>query len=196
MIHPIFDRMRGGIGEHAHFRAPPFQTHPKFYEKTPKREREERKKIVAGEGRKSAKFWASHPSGPHPSGPPPIGALTFSGFGPPPFGAPSIRGRTDCETTKTQILAKNGLAKNGLSRASRQFQDKDHNRGCLARSHLWHGRLDQFCLSQSIFGHHVITANLFLANLCVCVCVCFVVLCTSRWHRLPVFDFIREVQEG
>ena len=54
-------------------------------------EREERKKIVAGEGKKSAKFWAPHPSGPHPSGfhpsgPHPSGPI-FSRFGPPPFGA-------------------------------------------------------------------------------------------------------------
>ena len=30
-------------------------------------------------------------------------------FGPPPFGAPTLRGRTDCETTKTLGLAKNGF---------------------------------------------------------------------------------------
>ncbi len=41
----------------AHLSAPALQTPPKFHEKTPR------------EG-KSAKFWASHPSGPHPSGPP------------------------------------------------------------------------------------------------------------------------------
>ena len=34
-------------------------------------EREERKRLVAGEGKKSAKFWAPHPSGPHTSGPHP-----------------------------------------------------------------------------------------------------------------------------
>ena len=43
-------------------------------------EREERMKFPAGESKKSAKFWAVHPSGPpHPSGPHP--------FGPPPFRA-------------------------------------------------------------------------------------------------------------
>ena len=37
-------------------------------------------KTVTGEGKRRAKFWA-----PHPSGPPPFGALPF---GAPPFGAP------------------------------------------------------------------------------------------------------------
>ena len=45
----------------------------------------------AEDGEKSAKFWASHPSGPHPSGLHPSN-LTFSRFAPhpekpPPFGA-------------------------------------------------------------------------------------------------------------
>ena len=34
-------------------------------------------------------------------------------FGQKPFGAPTLPCRTDCETTKTHILGKNGLAKNG-----------------------------------------------------------------------------------
>ena len=38
----------------------------------------EKNDISGGREKKSAKFWATHPSGPH--GP------TFSGFGPPPFG--------------------------------------------------------------------------------------------------------------
>ena len=33
----------------------------------------------------------------------------------PTLRAPTLRGRTDCETTKTLILAKNGLAKHGLA---------------------------------------------------------------------------------
>ena len=72
---------------HDSLRAQPctFQTPPKFHERTPKRE--ERKKIVAGERKKSAKFWAPHPSGPHPSGPTLRGPI-FSRFGLPPFGAP------------------------------------------------------------------------------------------------------------
>ena len=44
-------------------------------------EREERKKIVAGEGTKSAKFWALHPSGPHPFGGPTLRGPTLSRFG-------------------------------------------------------------------------------------------------------------------
>ena len=54
----------------AHFR------HPKIQRKDP-HEREERKKIVAGDEKKKREIL----------GPPPFGALTFSGFGPPPFGA-------------------------------------------------------------------------------------------------------------
>ena len=62
------------------------------------KEREKRMKTVAGEGKKSAKFWAPNPSGPHPSGLHPSGlhpsglptlrGPTFSRFGPPPFAAP------------------------------------------------------------------------------------------------------------
>ena len=36
-------------------------------------ERGKKSEMVAGEGKKSAKFWAPHPSGPHPSGPHPSG---------------------------------------------------------------------------------------------------------------------------
>ena len=61
-------------------------------------ERHKNSETVAGKGRKSAKFWAPHPSGPqthrgstllgpHPSGPPPFGAPLFLGLGP-------IRGST------------------------------------------------------------------------------------------------------
>ena len=46
--------------------------------KTQKRGRE-RMKTVAGEGKKSAKFWAPHPSGPHPSVPPPFRCPTLRG---------------------------------------------------------------------------------------------------------------------
>ena len=59
-------------------RPPALQTPPKFHEKTPRDE--ERKKIVVGEGKKSAKFWPptlrAPPFGAHPSGP---------HFGPPLF---------------------------------------------------------------------------------------------------------------
>ena len=36
-------------------------------------ERHKKSEMVAGEGKKSAKFWAPHPSGPHPAGPHPSG---------------------------------------------------------------------------------------------------------------------------
>ena len=41
-------------------------------------------KIVAGEGKKNAKFWAPTLRGPHPSGPPPFGAPTGNPSAPPP----------------------------------------------------------------------------------------------------------------
>ena len=54
----------------AHSRVAALQTPPNFHEKTPsEREREKERKLECGEGKKSAKFWASPPSGPHPSNP-------------------------------------------------------------------------------------------------------------------------------
>ena len=74
----------------AHLSAPALQTPPKFNEKTPREGRKER--ILRREReKKSAKFWASHPSGPtfpaptfgpHPSG------SHFYWFGAPPFWPP------------------------------------------------------------------------------------------------------------
>ena len=69
----------------AHLSVPAFQTPPKFHE-TPKREKKERK-MWRGERKKSAKFWAPHPSGPHTSGPHPFGAPLL---GPPPFRPPPV----------------------------------------------------------------------------------------------------------
>ena len=61
----------------------------KIPRKDPKREEEERK-MRREEGKKSAKFWAPHPSGLHPFGAlqTPFGAPPF---GAPPFGAPPFR---------------------------------------------------------------------------------------------------------
>ena len=64
----------------AHFRAPTFQTPPKFHKRTRKKGKKE---IVVGEGKRN--FGPSHPSGP------PL----FLGLGPhpwrpPPFGAPQL----------------------------------------------------------------------------------------------------------
>ena len=66
-------------------------TGPSNTNKIPPQERERRKKIVAEEGKKRAKFWAPHPSGLHPSGLHPSGPHPS---GPPPFGAPTLRGPT------------------------------------------------------------------------------------------------------
>ena len=52
-----------------------------FHEKTPRETQKQRN--GGGKGRKSAKFWAPHPSGPHP-----FGAPLSLGLGPPPIGAP------------------------------------------------------------------------------------------------------------
>ena len=54
-------------------------------------ERHRNSETVAGKGRKSAKFWAPHPSGHHPSGPHPSGPHPF---GAPPFRGPTLRGPT------------------------------------------------------------------------------------------------------
>ena len=70
-----------GPRERAHLSAPAFKNTTKIPRKDQKK-REERNKIVAGE-KKSAKFWAPHPSGPHqglgdhPERPPPFGASQF-----------------------------------------------------------------------------------------------------------------------
>ena len=107
------------------FQEPGASNTPKIKRKDPKREKKRKQENCGGRGKNKGEISGpptlrSPPPfghltlrGPHPSGPPPFGALTFSGFGPPPFGAPALRGRTDCETTKTLILAKNGLAKSG-----------------------------------------------------------------------------------
>ena len=82
-------------------------------------EREERKKIVAGEGKKREIL--GHPLAAHPSGPPTLRGLTLRG-GAPPFGGraqrglprPSPKWRDGWGTkTNTPILAKVDLAKVG-----------------------------------------------------------------------------------
>ena len=55
-------------------------------------ERHRNSETVAGKGRKRAKFWAPHPSGPTLRGPHPFGAPLFLGLGPPPIGAPLLSG--------------------------------------------------------------------------------------------------------
>ena len=56
---------------HIYFRSRRFKHHQNFTRRHP--ERHKKSEMVAGEGKKSAKFWASHPSLPHPSGPHPLG---------------------------------------------------------------------------------------------------------------------------
>ena len=78
-------------------------------------------KFPAGERKKSAKFWPPTLR-PHPSGP------TFSGFG------PTLRGRTNCETTKTHTLAKNGFGpKRSLPQRSGCIRDIP-----VGAPNLWH----------------------------------------------------------
>ena len=66
------------------FQGPGASNTTKIPRKDPKREKEERK-LWREEGKKSAKFWAPHPSGLHasggnyPSGPPPFGGPTLGG---------------------------------------------------------------------------------------------------------------------
>ena len=70
------------------FHGPGASNTTKIPRKDPKREKEERN-LWREKGRKSAKFWAPHPSGLHPSGPPPFGASTLRGLhpsGPHPSG--------------------------------------------------------------------------------------------------------------
>ena len=90
----------------AYLSVPALQTPPKFHEKTP--EREERMRFPVGERKKSAKFWAPHPSAPSLRAPNPSGP-TFSGFGPPPLRAPKTK-LTKCGLAKfgQQKLAKFG----------------------------------------------------------------------------------------
>ena len=86
----------------AHFRAPALQNTTKIPREDPQRDRNS--ETVAGKGRKSAKFWAPHPSGAPPfRGPtlsgPTLRGSTFLGLGPhpsgtPPFWAPTLRGST------------------------------------------------------------------------------------------------------
>ena len=89
----------------AHFRSPASNT-TKITREDPE-EREERKKMLVEEGKKSVKFWAPHSSGPHNSRPhfsrfaaPPFGEPNF---GAPPFGCrpaspPHKHGLFDCQT--------------------------------------------------------------------------------------------------
>ena len=69
----------------AHFRVPALESHHQFHETTPKRGR---KNENSGEReKKSAKFWAPHPSGPF--GPPTFGTLAFGDpRNPPPPDSP------------------------------------------------------------------------------------------------------------
>ena len=101
----------------AHLSVLALQTPPKFHEKTPREGRKERI-LRRDREKKSAKFWAPHPSaphrsnphpsGPHPSGPPPFGSSTlwgptFSGLGPPPFEPPPFSNPRQLKTHKKNL---------------------------------------------------------------------------------------------
>ena len=111
--------------------------------------------------KKSAKFWAPFPSGPPPFGAPTLGCPALGGPPPFPSGPPLFlglappSGPSDCETTKTLILAKfglaknwsnkdgqNGLAKNGLSRCTRPIW---HDSGTPPRIGGFRPRHGSFC---------------------------------------------------
>ena len=83
-------------------------------------EREERKKIVAEEGKKSAKFWAPTFRRPHPSGPPPFGAPTLRGrpfLGlPPPARADHL---PTLKTLRRHVGLKRCWPKSGLAQTGR-----------------------------------------------------------------------------
>ena len=78
-----------------HFKVPVFKNTTKIPRKRPNK-REKRMKTVAGGVKKSAKFWAPHPSGPHRSGP--------HRSGPQPFWAPTLLGPTSFLKLLFQML--------------------------------------------------------------------------------------------
>ena len=92
----------------AHLSVPALQTPPKFHEKTPRERERKRAKMGAGEGKKSAKFWASRLRAPTLRAPtlqsptlwaptlraPTLGALTFSRSGPHPSAPPTLQAQT------------------------------------------------------------------------------------------------------
>ena len=75
-----------------HFRAPALPNSTKIPRENPQRKRE-KERNEGREREKSAKFWASHPSGPQPFGPQPFGLHLFwvraPTLRPPPLRAPA-----------------------------------------------------------------------------------------------------------
>ena len=82
------------------FEVPTDQNTTKIPREDPQRE-EKRMKMGVGEGKKSAKFWAPHPSGPHPSGAPP-----FLGLGSHPSGAHPAGPHRCCRDCPNLVWAK------------------------------------------------------------------------------------------
>ena len=111
------------------FEGPGASNTTKIPRKRPK-EREKRIKNCGGRGKKSAKFWAPHPSGPHPSGPPPFGA--------PPSGPPTLRGPhffwvcppTLCGPTMTPKIGQ-GLVKLGWPKRDWPKSVPSYSRGAF-----------------------------------------------------------------
>ena len=80
-------------------------------------ERQKKSETVAGKGRKSAKFWASHPFGAPPFGDP-LFQVWPPPFGAPPFGAGLARvGQLRLAKLGQIFLAKVGLAKVGIGQS-------------------------------------------------------------------------------
>ena len=75
------------------FEVPALQKHHQNFTRRP---RETQKELnCAGRGKKTAKFWAPHPSGPHPSRPTLRGpTVRAPPFGAPLFGCLTVRGPT------------------------------------------------------------------------------------------------------
>ena len=104
----------GGVSKRAHLRVPALQIPPKIPREDLLRERK-KAKMGAREGKKSTKFWASHPSGPHPLGTHPSGPPHLRGFhssGPSAF-LPGRGWRTgflydcNCNSSKNHIYIYN-----------------------------------------------------------------------------------------
>ena len=81
------------------FEVPVFKNTTKIPRKRPP-ERKERMKFSAGESRKSANFWAPHPSGPPHFGAPPFGAPPLE---PPPFPTHTSAQNTQKKKPKQKI---------------------------------------------------------------------------------------------
>ena len=115
-----------GCARRAHSRPWRFKTPPKFQEKTPKRGKKER--TLWRRGRKSAKIWASHPSGP---------TLSEPQNSEHPLGAGLAKVGQNCLAKVGLVrMAKVGLAKVGLSRWKVVTRVDHPSQGQTSQGHL------------------------------------------------------------